>query len=599
MASVRVNISDRLPLELRIPTITVWNRLEPRPRTTDFSRSLRVEVRDALWMLTRQWQFGEFKGNDAGSAISAKVQIETAPITHYAQRNQPAEPYDPTLPLEMRVEREPITLDLMTSLQMGQHWLRLLRHYVSDDRYADLYRAAYPITVPPMNTANADVFSNRDAWQVRAAAAGRGLDGGSLYTDLLAGEQAENMTADGLFVAGIDKPQVAQAAIDFLATYSRMFNQPTTDTAWVPEQLEYQFACAAPDTVLLADEYYQGHLDWYSFDIDPTRQQLDETPSPDVIQSETLTFIPSQIRFAGMPNRRWWEFEDGRTNFGNIKADKTDIAQLLLAEFGLIYGNDWLVTPYVVPVGSLCAIQGLAVKDVFGQRTLIQPAGRGEDEDWQRWAMFNLSVRGDTGQADTRLFLPPAVTKLLESPPVEEVTFIRDEMANMVWAIESTLPNDLLGGMNGYEAALALVDLLKQLTPPLPPGPALLETDALIRFVLATSVPENWIPFIPVHVEGSNREIQLQRAQMLRTLFDPPTPIEPRGVLLRYGLPSESYFVHEEEVPRAGAIITRGYQRVRWSNGETYLWLGRRKSTGRGEGSSGLQFDQIRPNTST
>jgi hypothetical protein len=172
-------------------------------------------------------------------------------------------------------------------------------------------------------------------------------------------------------------------------------------------------------------------------------------------------------------------------------------------------------------------------------------------------------------------------------------------MANMVWAIESTLSNDLLGGRNGYEAALALVDLLKQLTPPLPPGPALLETDALIRFVLATSVPENWIPFIPVHVEGSNREIQLQRAQMLRTLFDPPTPIEPRGVLLRYGLPSESYFVHEEEVPRAGAIITRRYQRVRWSNGETYLWLGRRKSTGRGEGSSGLQFDQIRPSTST
>ena len=30
-----------------------------------------AEVRDALWMLTRQWQMGEFEGDDAGSPIEA------------------------------------------------------------------------------------------------------------------------------------------------------------------------------------------------------------------------------------------------------------------------------------------------------------------------------------------------------------------------------------------------------------------------------------------------------------------------------------------------------------------------------------------------
>ena len=50
----------------QFPTITVWNRLEGRPRSVDFGRSLRAEVRDALWMLTRQWQVGEFQGDDAG-----------------------------------------------------------------------------------------------------------------------------------------------------------------------------------------------------------------------------------------------------------------------------------------------------------------------------------------------------------------------------------------------------------------------------------------------------------------------------------------------------------------------------------------------------
>ena len=52
----------------RIRRIIAFNRLETRPRTTDFTRSLRAEVRDPLWMLTRQWQFGEFNGEDAALA---------------------------------------------------------------------------------------------------------------------------------------------------------------------------------------------------------------------------------------------------------------------------------------------------------------------------------------------------------------------------------------------------------------------------------------------------------------------------------------------------------------------------------------------------
>ncbi|MFJ7589002.1 hypothetical protein ACIQZO_16780 [Streptomyces sp. NPDC097617] len=51
------------------PTVGLWNRLEGRPRTTDFDRALRVEVRDPLWMLTRQWQLGEFRGEDCGSPV--------------------------------------------------------------------------------------------------------------------------------------------------------------------------------------------------------------------------------------------------------------------------------------------------------------------------------------------------------------------------------------------------------------------------------------------------------------------------------------------------------------------------------------------------
>lgn len=57
--------------------------------------------------------------------------------------------------------------------------------------------------------------------------------------------------------------------------------------------------------------------------------------------------------------------------------------------------------------------------------------------------------------------------------------------------------------------------------------------------------------------------------------------------------PPQPYFLHEEEVLKAGTQVTRTYQRVRWWNGQIYTWLGRRKQTGRGQGSSGLEFDRI------
>jgi hypothetical protein len=113
------------------------------------------------------------------------------------------------------------------------------------------------------------------------------------------------------------------------------------------------------------------------------------------------------------------------------------------------------------------------------------------------------------------------------------------------------------------------------------------------------TVPENWIPFIPVHDPGSNRQVRLQRAAMLRFLKgeNNPARVEPRTSLFREGLEAKPkklpYFVHEEEVPRSGIQVSQAFQRTRWYGGKVFTWLGVRKTTGRGEGSSGLGFDRI------
>jgi hypothetical protein len=89
-------------------------------------------------------------------------------------------------------------------------------------------------------------------------------------------------------------------------------------------------------------------------------------------------------------------------------------------------------------------------------------------------------------------------------------------------------------------------------------------------------------------VPGSSRSIQLQRARM-----PPITGAPDRKPLSRILSVAAPYYVNEEEVPRAGKLVTRSYQRGRWLDGATVTWIGRRAAVGRGEGSSGLAFDQV------
>jgi hypothetical protein len=111
-------------------------------------------------------------------------------------------------------------------------------------------------------------------------------------------------------------------------------------------------------------------------------------------------------------------------------------------------------------------------------------------------------------------------------------------------------------------------------------------------------------PFIPVKLDPliTARSIRLQRAAMPREidgLHD--SRVRPRTELLCFGAddpgePTEvwnPYYIYEEEVPRSGAVVTRTWQRTRTEDGSVVVWLGRRKSNGRGERSSGLAFDTL------
>ena len=525
------------------------------------------------------------------------------------------------MPLEVQVEREPIwhngaaSTDTYVALrgQMGRHWMRMLRQaglgtlkqaFVDEFGFERVVEGTDPTEPTPLETAH--VQSDTAAWQVLEAFVGRIPDGRRLLAAIEAGQF--DSFVEFQFESDV-QPVLKDLGKDFRRWFYRLYSQPGTanEDAWVPPYLEYQFAVSAPAdaseakrTMLVAEQYHQGHLDWYAFELDPEGRLEDPPGIPLPANAfevrKPLAVVPTQIEFNGMPNVRWWELEDRKTDFGSISARTTDIPLLLLAEFGLIYGNDWCVIPYNLHVGTLADIKGLIVTDVFGVRTFIRAAGEGQGMDWQEWSMYGLTSRAGGGAADQRLLLAPAAAKTQEGDALEKVIFARDEMTNMVWGVEERIPGVLGTGTDGFESATALSKYFRQHAPP---GGVLPEaTGASIRYVLGTSVPENWIPFIATRRPGSQRLIRLQRASMPRlTDAIPDSRVEPRGTILRTGLDGlavrQPYFLHEEEVPRAGAIVTRGFQRTRWFDGRVYTWLGRRKETGRGQGASGLEFDRL------
>jgi hypothetical protein len=608
VGDIKVALTQRL-----FPAITTRNRLEARPRSQTFDRALRAEVRDALWMLTKQWQMGEFRGHDAGSPVFAKLLFGTTRITKYRPATGAAQLLDPATPLETKVERRPvpmtrqkriISLDLR--LVMARQWFALL---ASVGNYRDGFVTAYPINVPdPMQPQNVDICSHPEAWDTFQAFAGRAMDGGALLEYLLA-DTATHHAYDG--VAGIDPldhHKIDDRANRFMAWAKRFLAQPDSDQddAWVPDHLDYQFAVSAPmpdgtEKVYVADDYASNRLDWYSLDLDPTITTLGDVPnsgSTGLPPDAPFTTIPIPVSFSGMPNTRWWAFEDHGTNFGDIDASTTDLAKLLFMEFALVYSNDWFVIPCTFPSSVLAQVRGLAVTNVFGERLWIGPADKGVETDWGRWSMFTVDIRNAPAASgvDPTLVLLPTLTNAVISPPMEDVFLVRDEVANMAWGVEATVA--LASGISrpGREVAIQTFNYLQGLIPPgsTPPPMA-----APVRYQAMNSVPENWIPFIPAHLPNNNREIQLQRAAMPRMLAgDPNTPqkVQPQTSLLRQGLDLTSalqYFVHEEEVPRAGTRLSQYYSRARWTQGQVFTWLRARKQTGRGEATSGLAFDRL------
>lgn len=517
-------------------------RLEPGHRTGDVESGLAARVHDPLWLLTRQWQFGEFAAQDAGSPAVVRMTGGSAPVD--AWRPSGAVdwvPYDPRLgPLDVQVEDEPVQVDERLRAEGGAALLRM-----ADD--AGVLTAAVAALAPHRlpagepDTSLVGLLEGRVPDAVSVAAA---LDAGT-------------------FAGGPD-PKLGEVAARWRSWWGGRLAERGPD-CFDPHRFEHAAELSAGGTVLRAEEYQGDGLDWYALDVDPEPEHPAAPPGPQ--HTFTDEGLPSTVRYGGLPADRFWEMEDARVDLGSVDVSTLDTGRLLLISFATVYGNDWFLTPLEVPTGSLTVLDRLLVRDVFGRHHLVGRAGR----DDPSWSMFSLhSPDPDHPAASGLLVLPTERGQVGEV--LEQVTLSRDELANTVWAVQHRY-TDGRGELIDRRDRWARTAAPEPVAAGGPPA-----------YGVQTLVPDHWFPLVPEEVRTAMIRFRLVG------LTGPGVDSRPEGLLITPGL-----WVYEEEVPRDGVIVTRRPVLARWSDGSWHIWVRRQKAPGTGESSSGLAFDTVRP----
>jgi hypothetical protein len=624
------------------PSATTWSRLEPLPTSDDVSEALQARIADPLWMLVRQWQFNEFQGEDAGSPIEAALRIAGVPITSLVGAGVPAVALDGAAPIETLVEREQVLpVHPKLNAQAGQQLMRYLRAAGLSGVIAQLI-ADFPAVIERPQDPVGDnagfvwnaLLSGKAADALKLAAALRPTLGNDVALDAFA-------AAHGVAPEQLEAFRTAARRwMQWLDELTVSGTMPGASPYWNAQRLEYAFSLQADGTQPLlrleADEYTDGRLDWHTFTLNAGQVQAAPNARPIVVEPKRPP-LPTIARYPGMPVDRYWDFEDGRVNFGMLGAAKSDLARIAVIEYALVFGNDWFTLPITLPINALYKVEKLDVLDNFGIVVKIPPA---KNVDGTQWTMFEMSVGASPvlsrPRLTDRLYLCPAVAAL-EGPALEHVLMMRDEMANMVWAIEKRVQGSS-GEPLDRKFESNRLSTKQELRPAA--DAVVVTAGAPLNYQLQTPVASHWIPFLPVKKAGAtalNWSIQLQRGvvthyyQVTQARLNDPRNADyrafierlraapfveekpeqglrdnrlqgfmfhPRGSILRRDpnapVTTDYLRIEEEEVLRDGIELKRAFNYARDARGRAWLWIGRRKTTGRGEGASGLRFDVIR-----
>lgn len=282
---------------------TDWARLEPRPYSEEMTDGLRAPVRDPLWMLTRQWQFGERQGEDGGSPVEVELDVAEDRVTRVDPRGDdaasrgPVDPFDyDGGPLESIAERESVATDddppLRLRAETGQQFLRTL----ADTGYGEYAAADFPASLrldtpdEPLESSDRRYVELVSGRTLDGTAVARAIQSAVGNIDAVVADEADSWSRVDASRLPLPTDEFRTDRFDeaieaFYGWYVDLYDEPTTDTgtAWDPARLAYRFAVSTGagelETVFEAPEYRGGQIDWYSFSTagDPAGETVSES----------------------------------------------------------------------------------------------------------------------------------------------------------------------------------------------------------------------------------------------------------------------------------------------------------------------------------
>ena len=237
---------------------TAWRDELAAPRGSvagpELSEGLEARIADPLWTLARQWQVGEFHGEDAASPVLVSAEVEWATLSGFAPGPSgspaPALPREQAdRPLEVLAEEEAADDDVRLTLDAGWALLRALQRARVASAVLNRLRTRYRVALAP------DDGRDPPGRAELELVASRSFDGLRLARELtpIAG-RPQLLHALGLTPV---EPLVTR----WLSQANELVRTPTATTppSWQDRSLEYRFRVAAgsgaDEETLEASEY--------------------------------------------------------------------------------------------------------------------------------------------------------------------------------------------------------------------------------------------------------------------------------------------------------------------------------------------------------
>jgi hypothetical protein len=338
--------------------------------------------------------------------------------------------------------------------------------------------------------------------------------------------------------------------------------------AWQAQALEYQFALETEAHVFEGRDYHGRALDWHHLELGKM--------NPSQAAIETRQIVPTKLHVPGAPHPRWWRFEDADSYFEGPGDPEPNALSLLLPEFAFTDLNNWYVMPLPGRAGSVREVTEFKVVDSFGVVTTLQPSAQ-ITRSFRLFAVDTAEGQMGGTWGGQFLVMPHVAIDILHNHDVEEVRFLRDENANLVWAVEARYQKpDRSFIVNGDGVAL--------------PGQNDQTGDNFPPFRFMSSMPEYWIPYTPRQLSpnpATSGEIEMRRART----NPQASAAQPQ---YKSKLVSDSITLLEEEIPRSGLRVRRISRFARGSDGATHFWVGRLKESGMPPHLPNLKFDFVK-----